>query len=363
MVNKGRVGLYIHPPITIYYSQLKKYLAAKSSKLSAEQIIRDWERKIFKPVYWLEGEEEYFINEVMDFAEHQLLPEEEKSFNLSVFYGKDADWASVVNACRRYPMFAERQVVLLKEAQQMRDIAKLEPYIQQPLGSTIFVISYKDKKVDGRSKLAKLLKEKGELLSTKKIYDNLLPEWVTGMVHEKGLSINQKAMSLLIDHIGNDLIRIKSEVEKIQINLGHRKTIHEDDVEKFVGISKEYNAFELQAALVRKDLSSAFRIIQYFQSNPKAAPIQLVLPALYSFFSRVYMIFGLSSPDEKMAAAVLGVSPFFVKDYLMAAKNYGFAGTENILLLLHQYNLKSVGVGSVAVEDSSLLKELIVKII
>ena len=331
--------------------------------MSAEQIIRDWKKKIYKPVYWLEGDEEYFINEVMDFAEHQILPEEEKSFNLTIFYGKDADWASVVNACRRYPMFAERQVVLLKEAQQMREIAKLEPYIMQPLGSTIFVVSYKDKKVDGRSKLAKLLKEKGELLSTKKMYDNQLPEWVTELLQSRGLTIQQKALALLIDHIGNDLMRIKSEIEKIQINLGNRKTIDEDDVEKFVGISKEYNAFELQIALAKKDLAKSLRIIQYFESNPKAAPIQLVLPTLYSFFSKVYMIFGIPGPDEKTAASVLGVSPFFVKDYLIAAKNYGFAGTENALLLLHHYNLKSVGVGSVNVEDASLLKELVAKLV
>jgi DNA polymerase-3 subunit delta len=331
--------------------------------LSAEQIIHDWKKKIYKPVYWLEGEEEYFINEVMDFAEHKILPEEEKSFNLTIFYGKDADWTSVVNACRRYPMFAERQVVLLKEAQQMRDIGKLEPYIMQPLDSTIFVVSYKDKKVDGRSKLAKLLKEKGELLSTKKMYDNQLPEWVTEFLQSMGLTIQQKALALLIDHIGNDLMRIKSEVEKIQINLGNRTMIDEDDVEKFVGISKEYNAFELQIALAKKDLAKSLRIIQYFDSNPKAAPIQLVLPTLYSFFSKVYMIFGIPGPDEKTAASVLGVSPFFVRDYLTAAKNYGFAGTENALLLLHHYNLKSVGVGSINVEDASLLKELVAKLI
>ncbi len=331
--------------------------------MSAEQIIRDWKRKIFKPVYWLEGEEDYFINEVMDFAEQHLLPEDEKAFNLSVFYGKDADWTAVFNACRRYPMFAERQVVLLKEAQQMRDITKLESYIQQPLDSTVFVVSYKDKKVDGRSKLAKLLKDKGELLSTKKMYDNQLPEWVTGLLQSKGLTINQKALSLLIDHIGNDLTRIKSEIEKIQINLGTRKTIHEDDIENFVGISKEYNAFELQSALGRKDLSGALRIIQYFESNPKAAPIQLVLPALYSFFSKVYMIFGIAGPDEKTTAAALGVSPYYVRDYLQAAKNYGFAGTENALLLLHQYNLKSVGVGSLNIEEGALLKELVTKLV
>jgi DNA polymerase III subunit delta len=331
--------------------------------LSAEQIIRDWKKKIFKPVYWLEGDEEFFINEVMDYAEHSLLPESEKAFNLSVFYGRDADWAEVVNTCRRYPMFAEQQVVLLKEAQQMKDIAKLEPYILQPLSSTIFVVAYKDKKVDGRSKLSKILKEKGELLSTKKLYDNQIPDWVDQLLNSLGLSINQKAQVLLIDHIGNDLTRIKSELEKIQINLGARKTIYEEDVEKYVGISKEYNAFELQTAIAKKDLAKAFRIIQYFESNPKAAPIQLVLPALYSFFSKVYMAFGVSATDEKLIASAIGVSPFFVKDYLIAAKNYGFSGIENILLLLHQYNLKSVGVNSVAVEDGSLLKELIAKII
>ncbi len=331
--------------------------------MSAERIIHDWKRKIFKPVYWLEGEEEYYINEVMEFAEHHLLTEEEKSFNLTVFYGKDADWAAVVNACRRYPMFAERQVVLLKEAQQMRDIAKLEPYIQQPLGSTIFVVSYKDKKVDGRSKLAKLLKEKGELLSTKKMYENQLEEWMTELVHSMGLTISQKALSLLKDHIGNDLMRIKSEIEKIRINLGNRKGIHEDDVEKFVGISKEYNAFELQAALVKKDLSKALQIIQYFESNPKAGPIQLVLPALYSFFSKVYMTFSYIGRDENVIAAAIGVRPVFVKDYLAAAKNFGFAGIENALLLLHHYNLKSVGVGTINVEEGSLMKELIVKLV
>jgi DNA polymerase III subunit delta len=329
--------------------------------VSGEQIIRDWKKKVFKPVYWLEGEEEYFINEVMDFAEHHLLTEEERSFNLSVFYGKDADWADIINSCRRYPMFAERQVVLLKEAQHMRDVAKLEPYILNPLHSTVFVVSYKDKKIDGRGKLAKILKEKGEILSTKKMYENQLPEWVTDLLKEKGLTISPRALGLLIDHIGNDLLRIKSEIEKIQINLGEGKVIHEDDIEKFVGISKEYNAFELQAAVVRKDLVKAIRIIQYFESNPKAAPIQLVLPSLYSFFSKVYMTFGLDSPDEKNVAAALGVSPFFVKDYLLASRNYGFAGTENVLLLLHHYNLKSVGVGSVNTSDADLMKELVVK--
>ncbi len=331
--------------------------------MTAEQIIQDWKKKKYKPIYWLEGEEPYFINQVMDFAEANLLPESEKAFNQSVFYGKDADWTAVLNACRRYPMFSEKQVVLLKEAQQMRDITKLEPYIQHPLESTIFIVSYKDKKVDGRSKLAKLLKEKGELLSTRRVFENQLPEWTMGLVQSKGFSLNPKAMTLLIDHIGNDLTRINSEIDKLAINLGERKTIDEDDIENYVGISKEYNPFELQGALARKDLSKALRIVQYFQSNPRAAPIQLVLPALYNFFSKVYLLFGLGSRDEKTVISALGATPYQAKDYLLAAMNYGLPGVENILLLLHQYNLKSIGVNSAATEDGALMKELIVKII
>ncbi|HTS42851.1 MAG TPA: DNA polymerase III subunit delta, partial [Puia sp.] len=281
--------------------------------MSVDKILSEWKQGAFKPVYWLEGEEEYYINQLVNYAEHSILSETEKSFNLTIFYGKDADWASVINACRRYPMFADKQVVLLKEAQQMRDIDKLEPYIQTPLVSTIFVVSYKEKKVDGRSKLGKLLKEKGEVLTTKKMYDNQLPEWASELVRSKGYTISQKALMLLIDHIGNDLSRIDKEIEKILINISNRKNITEDDIEQFVGISKEYNVFELQDALGAKDISKAVRIIQYFESNPKAAPIQLVLPALYNFFSKAYMLFGQSGSDEKIAAANIGVNPFFIK--------------------------------------------------
>lgn len=326
-----------------------------------EKILNEWKKKAFKPIYWLEGEEEYYINKLVDYAEHEILPESETGFNLTVFYGKDAEWAAVINACRRYPMLAERQVVLIKEAQQMRDIEKLEPYIQNPLSSTVLVVSYKEKKVDGRSKLAKLLKEKGEVLTTKKMYDNQLPEWTLELVRSKGYTISQKGMIVLIDHIGNDLSRIDNEIEKILVNLGSRKNINEDDIEKYVGISKEYNVFELQDALAKKDIAKALRIVQYFESNPKAAPIQMVLPALYGFFSKIYMIFGQSGNDEKAVAAAIGVNPFFIRDYMQAARNYGYSGVENALLLLQQYNLKSLGVHSVATEDASLMKELIIK--
>jgi DNA polymerase-3 subunit delta len=330
--------------------------------MSAEKIVSEWKKKQFKPVYWLEGEEDYYIDKLVHFAEHSILTESEAGFNLTVFYGKDASWPDVINACRRYPMFSERQVVLLKEAQHMRDIEKLEAYIDNPLPSTIFVVSYKEKKVDGRTSLAKTIKKKAELLSTKKMYDNQLPDWTNDLVHSKGLEISPKALLLLVDHIGNDLSRIDNEIDKIMVNLGSRKNITEDDIEKYVGISKEYNPFELQNAVVKKDLSKAIRIIQYFEANPKAAPIQLILPTLYNLFSKTFMYFGQSAKDEKSVAAALGVSPFFVKDFLTTARNYGYEGVEAALLLLHDYNLKSVGVNNAGHSDASLLKELVFKL-
>jgi DNA polymerase-3 subunit delta len=331
--------------------------------MSAEKIINDWKKNNFKPVYWLEGEEDYYIDKVMDYAEHYILNESEAGFNLIVFYGKDSNWPDVINACRRYPMFAERQVVLLKEAQQMRDIEKLEAYIENPLKSTVFVVSYKEKKVDGRTKLAKLLKEKGELLTTKKMYDNKLPEWTKELIESKGLTITQKALMLLVDHIGNDLNRIDNEIEKIRVNLGSGKNITESVIEENIGVSKDYNVFELQAAIANKDLSKAIRIIQYFEGNPKAGPIQMILPSLYSFFSKVFMIYGLSSRDEKSVAASLGLSPYFVKDYIKTVNLFTYPQVEAVLLLLHEYNLRSVGVHDAGTEDASLLKEMIVKMI
>src|SRR5262245_53195768 len=327
----------------------------------ANSIISDWKKGTYKSVYWLEGEEEYFIDRVMKNAENIILSESETGFNLSVFYGKDADWASVINACRRYPMFAERQVVLLKEAQQMRDIERLEAYIENPLASTIFVVSYKEKKVDGRTRLAKLLKEKGVVLTTKKLYDNQLPEWTEELVESKELTISQKALMLLVDHIGNDLSRIENEIDKIAINLEKRKGITETDVEQYVGVSKDFNVFELQAALATKNLSKAIQIIQYFEANPKAAPIQLILPSLYTYFSKVFMIYGLSTRDEKTIASSLGINPFFIKDYVRTTAVYSYADVEKLLLLLSDYNLKSIGINSSGTADASLLKEMVVK--
>ncbi len=329
--------------------------------MSAEKIIQDWKQRKFSTVYWMEGEEEFYIDKVVNYAEHHILSEAEAGFNLTVFYGRDTNWADVVNACMRYPMFADKQVVLLKEAQHMKEIEKLEHYIEHPLASTILVVAYKEKKVDGRSKLARLLKDKAVLVSTKKMYENQLPQWTNDLVEAKGFSISQKALMLLVDHIGNDLSRINNEVEKVLVNLHNRKNITEDDIEKYIGVSKEYNVFELQNAIAKKDMARSIKILQYFEHNPKAAPIQLVLPSIYNFFSKLYMLHGLNTRDEKVAAATLSVSPFFIKDYFAAAQKYNYEAVEKVLLLLHDYNLKSLGINAAGTEGASLMKEMVAK--
>ncbi len=331
--------------------------------MSASTIISDWKKNLYKPLYWLEGEEEFYIDEIMNYAEKKILRTTDAEFNLSIFYGKDANWADVLNACRRYPMFAERQVVLLKEAQQMKDIDKLEGYIEKPLGSTVLVVSYKGKTLDGRSRISKLLKKHGEVFLSKKIYDNQLPSWTNGYLQSKGYEITPRALTLLVDHVGNDLSRIANEVEKLSINLGSEKNITEDDIEKYIGVSKEYNIFELQHAISKKDLVKAIRIIQYFEANPKAAPIQLVLPSLYNYFAKILSVYQLSDKSEKVLRPVFYNNPYLVQQAMDMLLNYSFSETEQLIMLLHDYNLRSVGIKNNGTPGSSLMKEMIYKII
>ncbi len=329
--------------------------------MSVEKILDSWKQKKYEPIYWLQGEEEYYIDILTHFAEHDMLPESEASFNLTVFYGKDADWAAVTNACKRYPMFAEKQVVLLKEAQHMKDLEKMEPYVANPLDSTIFIVAYKGKLLDKRTKLNKLLQTKAEVFISEKIKDYKIQEWIADMVKSKGFSISPKSTALLEEHIGNDLSRIANEVDKLSINLGNKKNIGEDDIEKYIGISKEYNAFELQDALAKKDMLKALKIIQYFDSNPKAAPIQLVLPTLYGFVSRVYSAYGMKDHSDASLKPLFYFNTSALQQAKLMMKNYGYHGVERILLLLHHYNLKSIGIGDNGSPGGTLMREMVAK--
>ena len=330
--------------------------------MTPEKIISEIKKGRTKPVYWLEGEESFFIDQVIEFAEHKLLPEEEKGFNQTVFYGRDTAWTDVINACRRYPMFAERQVVIIKEAQDLKGIEKLEAYVEKPLTSTLLFIAYKNKKVDGRTKLAKLLKENAVHLTTRKLYESALPEWTTELIKSKGYTISKKALFLLIDHIGNDLNRLSNEVDKLALNLKNRVNITEDEIERFVGVSKEFNAFELQQAIAQRDLYKALRIVQYFGSNPKAAPIELIFPTLYNYFSKVQVVYTLPTKDENSVNTVLGGRNYFWKEYVATTTKYSYPEIEKVLLLLYEYNLRNLGINDIGTDDAELLKEMVVKI-
>jgi DNA polymerase-3 subunit delta len=329
--------------------------------MSVEKIINSWKQNKFKPVYWLQGEEDFFIDQLVDYAEHHILSEAEAGFNLTVIYGRDGDWATVVNACKRYPMFAERQVVILKEAQQMKELDQLEPYISAPLSSTIFVVAHKGKSIDKRTKLHKTLQAYAEVFVSDKIKDYKIAEWIGDTVKSRGLAISPKCIAMLEEHIGNDLNRIANEIDKLTLNLGSKKTIDEDDIEKYIGISKEYNVFELQDAIVRKDMLKAIRIINYFESNPKAVPIQMALPALYSFISKVYAAFGLSDQSDNALKPLFYFNPNTVQQARSMIKNYGYPGVEKLLMLLHQYNLKSIGIGDTGTPGPTLMKEMVAK--
>jgi DNA polymerase III subunit delta len=331
--------------------------------MSVEKIITSWKKKTYKPVYWLEGEEEYYIDQLVNFAEHELLTETEAGFNLTIFYGKDADWAAVINACKRYPMLAERQVVILKEAQQMKDLEKLENYIAAPLASTILVVAFKDKGLDKRKKLYKIVQANAEVLTTKKVSEYKIQEWILETVKQKGYSITPKCASLLEEHTGNDLSRIVNEIDKLAINLGTKKSIEEDDIEKYIGISKEYNLFELQASITKKDLATAIKIINYFESNPKAVAIHMLLPALYGYFSKIYAVFGMADKSDNALKPLFYFNVSSLAQAKDAMKNYGFAGVEKILLLLHHYDLKSKGVGDNGTPGALLMKEMVAKIV
>jgi DNA polymerase-3 subunit delta len=331
--------------------------------MEIDQIISEWKKGVIKPVYWLEGEESYYIDKLTDFAEKNLLSEDQQSFNLSIFYGKDAKIEEVLNACRRYPVFSDKQVVIIKEAQQMRDIEKIETYLDSPLLSTILLIAYKEKTLDKRKTFSKSLHKKAVVLTTKKLYDNELPQWVSFIVKQKGLDINPNALQILIDHIGNDLQRMENEIEKVSLNLAGRNIINEDDIEAFVGVSKEFNVFELQKSITSRDLVKSLRIINYFASNPKAGPIQLVLPTLYSFFSKLYVASSSNSRDEKLISSLIGVNFYFARDYVNALQLFSLIEIEKNLLLLHHYNLKSIGINRTDIDDAELMKELAVKII
>lgn len=335
-----------------------------------EQILADIKQRKFKPVYFLHGEESYYIDLVSDLLEKEVLTEGEKGFNQTVLYGKEADILTIISTAKRYPMMSEYQLVIVKEAQNLKfgkSDTKEDPlstYLENPLKSTILVFCYKYGTLDKRLKIAKSIEKHGVLFESKKLYDNQISDWANKFVESKGFKIEGKAAAMIAEFLGNDLGKVANEIEKVLINMGDRKTISMDDIEKNIGVSKEFNSFELNSAIVKRDILKANRIIDYFAANKKDNPIVLIIGNMNSYFSKLFTYHFLQDKSKGNVAKELKVNPFFVTEYESAARNFNFDKTCQVISLLREYDLKSKGVDNTGnTEEGELLKELVWKIL
>lgn len=328
-----------------------------------KQLLKDLQNKIYHPLYLLHGEEPYYIDLISNYIERNLLSEGERSFNQTVVYGKDANYMALLDTLMRYPMMSSHQVVILKEAQQFRDIDKLQKYFEHPVRSTIFVICYKYKKFDGRTKAYNLLSTKGVALESKKLYDNQIPAFIDAIAKEKNINLSHDAKELLAEYLGSDLSKIVHELEKLALNVKEGVTVSTHHIEKYIGISKEYNVFELTKSLAMRDPVKTYRIVKYFEKNPKAGEPVMVLGMLYSFFSKALVLQSTgSNPYEMMGDLQIRSKPMAddLKNYL---KKYKTQETVKILNTLHEYDLKIKGVDFAGAEKGVLLTELAYRIL
>jgi DNA polymerase-3 subunit delta len=336
--------------------------------LNPDSVLKELKEQKYLPIYFLHGEEAYYIDRICDYIEDKIIQPSEKSFNQTVVYGKDVNMGGVLAAARRYPMMAQRQLMMVKEAQEITDIGKeqgrelLLQYVQKPVMTTILVFAHKHKKLDTRTNLGKELDKKNFLVESKSLYDNQLPKWITDLVKEKGHSIGDKAALLVAEYIGNDLNRINNEINKLLINFQTKIEINEDIIAKYIGISKEYNTFELQSAIASKNVLKANRIVNYFESNPKNNPLIPVIALLFGYFSKLMLIHQSKDKTKPAVASVLKMNPFFVDEYLAASRNFSAEKVVRIIGFLREADMQSKGIGSTA-EDGQILRELIFKIL
>ncbi|WP_297095203.1 DNA polymerase III subunit delta [uncultured Draconibacterium sp.] len=327
-------------------------------------ILHNLKKCIYHPIYLLQGEEAYFIDEISDYIEDNVLTDAEKGFNQTIFYGKDSDPVTIVEASLRFPMMASKQVIIVKEAQSLSKIDTLTSYAEKPLASTILVLAYKYKNLDSRTKLAKAIKKNGVLFTSKKLYENKIPGWIDGFLKRHNYTITPQAALLLTSYLGTDLSKIANELNKLVIAVKDTTKITPDHIEKNIGLSKEFNILELQNALGEKNVLKANRIINYFGSNPTLNPIQKTVAGLYFYFSKLFTYHFLKNKSERNVAAELRVHPFFVKDYVSAAKRYSPTKLYEIMGILREYDMKSKGFNvSTMVETGDLQKEMIYKIL
>jgi len=332
--------------------------------MTFEQLIDDLKKRVFKPVYFLFGDEPYYIDRATAYIARNVLTEAEQSFNQTILYGKDSEAAQVSDLARRFPMMSSNQVVILKEAQEMKSFPELIHYVEKPQPSTLLVINYKYKKPDKRQKIFKALEKKGVWFESKKLFDNQVPGWITAYASGQGCKIEPKAAALLAEFLGSDLSKIANEVEKLVVAIGKKgEIITPDLVERHIGYSKDFNQFELQNALGKRDVVKANRIINYFAENEKRYPFPLTTVSLYFFFSKLLLFQYTKDKSQQNLASTLKVNPFFVKDYESAAHRYSASQLVEIISLLREYDMRSKGYNGNTIPERELTRELVFKIL
>ena len=331
-----------------------------------ENIVQDLKNRIYHPVYFLSGEEPYFIDKISKVIESTVLEESERDFNQVIVYGRETSIVEILSQTKQYPVFGNYRVVIVREAQNLRNIEKseiLKAYLKKPVPTTILVFDYKYKKVDGRTAFAKLLAKAGVYFQSKKLWDSEVPNWIVGAMRGKGFRVSQPTSIMLAENLGNDLSKIENELTKLEINLGAGTEITPELIEEHIGISKDYNIFELQNSLGRRDVEKVNRIIYYFGANPKENPAIKVIAILFAFYKKIFLYHFLTDKSDNNVAAQLSVNRFFVRDYRVAASNYSRPQLRKIFSVLRQYDLKTKGVESAPMEDGEILREMIFKIL
>lgn len=330
-----------------------------------EGIIRELQAKQYRPVYYLMGDEAFYIDKIADYILDNVLTDTEKEFNQTILYGADVDAATIINAAKRYPMMSEYQVIVVKEAQAVHNMEELVFYLQKPLKSTILVLCHKHGSLDKRKKLAAEIEKVGVLYESKKLKEAQLPAFIAAYIKQKGFDIDQKATAMLAEFVGTDLSRLVGEMEKLIITSSKNSTkITPEQIEKNIGISKDYNNFELRSALVEKDVLKANKIVKYFEENPKTNPIQMTLSLLFGFYSNLMMAYYAPEKSEQGIAAFLGLkSPWQAREYMAAMRKYSGIKTMQIISEIRTTDAKSKGVENSSLSDGDLLRELVFKIL
>lgn len=328
-----------------------------------KQLIEDIQKKKLKPIYFLMGEEPYYIDRISEFIDQNVLSDDEKGFNQMVIYGRDASIDEIVSNAKRFPMMAEYQVVIVKEAQDLsRTIEQLADYAKNPQPSTILVLNYKYKTIDKRKTLYKTLQKTGVVFESKKLYENQVADWIRRVLSPKDYTISPKAAQMLVEFLGTELSKINNELEKLQILLPKGTQITPEHIEENIGISKDFNNFELRKAIGERDVFKVQRIAKYFGDNPKDNPMVVTVSLLFNYFSQLLQLHGLADKSPRNVASALKINPYFVNEYLIAMRNYSMKQVSYSISLLREFDVKGKGVGANAVPQGDLLKELLAKI-